>query len=1253
MKRITLDVAAPYVGLRPFTEQEALLFFGRQAHVQDLLGKLQRKQRLVAVLGVSGSGKSSLVRAGLIPALHRGALVTPGCSWTVCAFTPGDAPLDNLAHALVEDARWIDDGDVTNSLSSLRAGLSASPLALADLYKERASVFGSQALLLVVDQFEEIFRYRQRSADEAESFIKLLLRSSSEDVAIHVVLTMRSDFLGNCVAFFGLPEAINSGMYLTPRLGSEELKSVIASPLALAGGEIDAVLVNRLVNTLGGEDELPILQHALLRMWNRAKDHRRMRIERADFQAVCAPRDEVSRIRAPGHDGPAEPTLAFAIDNHASEIYTGLTPEQQKVARRLFLALVERRDGRDIRHPQKVRQLIEQVGEEDRENVKAVIEAFRADGAGFLLPPVSHPLDDEAMVDIIHESLFRQWHLFQYWLAEETVDVAELKEWQQRAERREKGGGGWLDDSDCQRAQRWRERVDARGSPVAWAARYGNSNTYAQIHLYIQSSLDRKMAEEQRIREAAAAAVERRAMANRSRRLWAAVGGLVVLLLATLYFAQEARYQRKAAEEASTSANVLRLAAEGSAMLKGIRAGGDERAIQQILAAHALAVVPETSGALLFALTTLRNTLKIIHIGTPILSIAVSPDGTFIVSGADDRKVRLWHAESGQLMGAPFTGHESTVASVAVSPDSLRIASGSFDDTLRIWDAKTGAPVGATRKAGAKGVLSVAFSPDGSRLVSGGGNGKVQLWLVTGGPPIWEALEHTRDIRGAAFSADGSRIATCSDDGTIRLWDANTGRQVRRALVGHKGPVWSVAFNRDASLVLSGGDDTTLRLWDVRSGQQVKELRGHTGGVFSIAISRDGTRIVSGSNDRTLRLWDARTGEPLGDPLEGHKDTVQGVAFNRDESRLVSGGHDGTLRIWDAETDSSHGPMLGALLQGHLGQVWSVAFAADGSRIVSGGGDGTLRIWDAKSDRPLSVRVADTEAVLSVALSANGLRIVSGGSDGTLRLWDAVDGHPIGKPAENAHHGGVRGLAFSPDKQRVVSSGDDGLLRFWDIKEGEQSGETFKAFGKTLTGHKGTIWSVAYSPDGSRIVSGGDDHELRLWDAETGQQLGEFRGHSAGVWSVTYSPDGSRIASGGNDGTVRLWDVRQRQSIGAPLEGHQGTVLSVAFSPDGSQIISGGWDRTIRLWDAKSGQPVGAPLEGHIGSVQSLAFERDSARFVSGSADKTLRIWAGPKMWREMLCAKLIRNVSDKQWKNWISPVVDYRVQCPQLPIPS
>ncbi|MGH8473545.1 MAG: hypothetical protein ACREVJ_14055, partial [Gammaproteobacteria bacterium] len=342
-------------------------------------------------------------------------------------------------------------------------------LALVELYRKQKERFEHEAVLLVVDQFEEIFRYRrgeeverlnrrdQRHLDEAEAFIKLLLRSASEPgVPLYVLITMRSDFLGQCSVFYGLPEAINSGIFLTPRLDRDQLSSVIASPLTLVGGCIDGTLVAHLINTLGDQDELPVLEHALLRMWKHARSQGRTQLSNGDFKAVCRPR----QAAGPKHDadsaqaGPpphaTEPGLIYALDHHASEIYERL----------------------------------DQIGHESRDDILAILDTFRAEGVGFLMPPLQEPIADDTFIDIRHESLIRQWRLFQQWLGEEEADVADLREWQQRAGRNLRSGGGWLDESDIARAQRWLRDIESRGNPKAWLTRYTRGSTVGSDQVF-------------------------------------------------------------------------------------------------------------------------------------------------------------------------------------------------------------------------------------------------------------------------------------------------------------------------------------------------------------------------------------------------------------------------------------------------------------------------------------------------------------------------------------------------------------------------------------------------------------------------------------------------------------------------------------------------------------------------------------------------------------------------------------------------
>jgi len=625
-------------------------------------------------------------------------------------------------------------------------------------------------------------------------------------------------------------------------------------------------------------------------------------------------------------------------------------------------------------------------------------------------------------------------------------------------------------------------------------------------------------------------------------------------------------------------------------------------------------------------------------------TVAFSADGLRVVSGSQDGTLRLWDAKSGQPIGDPFKGHESSVYSVAFSPDGLHIVSGSQDKTLRLWDARTGQPIGEPLKGHGSPVYSVAFSPDGLSIISGSQDKTLRLWDSKSGQPIGKPLKgHTSFVHSVAFSPDGSRIVSGSGDTTLRLWDARTGQPIGKPFKGHTDSVTSAVFSSDGTRIVSGSWDATLRLWDVKSGQPIgNPLKGHSEHVDSVAFSSDGTRIVSGSLDATLRLWDAKSGQSIGEPLKGHAKFVSCVAFSPDGLHIVSGSGDKTLRLWNVRPSQA----IGESLKGQSGPVISTAFSPDGARIVSASEDSTLRLWDAQSGQPIGEPLkGHTSFVRSVAFSPDGARIVSGGWDNTLRLWDAKSGQPIGEPLKG-HTNSVTSTAFSPDGVRIVSGSSDNTLRLWDARTGQPIGAPFK-------GHTDSVSSVAFSPDGAHIVSGSLDATLRLWDAKSGQPIGApLKGHADAVFSVAFSQDGLRIVSGSGDNTLRLWDAKSGQLIGQPLKGHVGIVSSVAFSPDGLRIVSGSRDAMLRLWDGRFGQPIGQPLKGHADSVSGVAFSPDGSRIVSSSLDGTLRIWPVFEGWASALCAKLPRNMSHKEWREWVSPDIDYITQCAGKPSP-
>jgi WD40 repeat protein len=368
-----------------------------------------------------------------------------------------------------------------------------------------------------------------------------------------------------------------------------------------------------------------------------------------------------------------------------------------------------------------------------------------------------------------------------------------------------------------------------------------------------------------------------------------------------------------------------------------------------------------------------------------VLCVAVSPDGTSIVSGSVDNTVRVWDASTGAVLRT-LEGHTNSVTSVAFSPDGTRIVSGSCGKTVRVWDASTGAVL-RTLEGHTDLAISVVFSPDGTRIVSGSSDKTVRVWDASTGAVLCTLEGHTEPVMSVVFSPDGTRIVSGSDDETVRVWDASTGA-VLRILEGHTGDVRSVAFSPDGTSIVSGSFDRTVRVWDARTGAVLRTLEGHTGYVLSVALSPDGTRIVSGSSDKTVRVWDASTGAVLC-TLEGHTEPVMSVVFSPDGTRIVSGWYDMIVRVWDAST----GAVL-RTLEGDTGYVRSVAFSPDRTRIVSYSDDNTVRVWDVSTGVVLRTLEGHTGYVLSVAFSPDGSSITAQSAFGGSHTWIAPRDFP-------------------------------------------------------------------------------------------------------------------------------------------------------------------------------------------------------------------------------------------------------------------
>ena len=618
----------PYPGLRSFQRHEDLLFFGRDEHTTQLLDKLATNS-FVAVLGSSGSGKSSLVLAGLLPALARGALVRAGASWQIAEFRPGEEPLARLAAALAGQTDWgkeyLEQPGAT--IAQLGEQLARGPMALKWVLGVRPLPEGTR-LLLVVDQFEELFRFeRDGAAAEARAFVERLL-AAADHPDVYVVITMRSDFLGDCARMPGLAEAVNAGLYLTPQLTREQLAEAIGLPARMFEGEIETALVKHLLEEAQHQDDLlPLLQHALMRTWERDED-----------KVLTLP--EYQRLGS----------LKQILDTHAEEAWAELDEDGRALGETLFRALTERGpDGRDVRHPCTLGE-IAAIAEVAPEVLIPVVERFRAPGRNFLMPPPEQALGPETMLDITHEALIRQWDRLQGWTADEAEKAAMLRRLVEAEQRHaERKGALWI-DPDLGLAIEWRDKDRPSAN---WAARYqvGLKRT---LYFLRQSEL-------QRNKEREAIEARREGELRRAQRttVFAIIGFLVAVGLASWAY-----FEQQRAEEALAAAETARTKAE-TARTKSLKA---QSRMLTGLSFQATAAGNTTNGILL-ALEALPDDMA-------------RPDRPYV----SHAEAALYGAIFSHRELAVLRGHEGSVRHADFSPDGSRIVTASEDNTARLWE---------------------------------------------------------------------------------------------------------------------------------------------------------------------------------------------------------------------------------------------------------------------------------------------------------------------------------------------------------------------------------------------------------------------------------------------------------------------------------------------------------------------------------------------------------------------------------------
>jgi WD40 repeat protein len=1098
-----VEETCPYVGLEAFDEKTAKWFFGRDKFFSLLLQKINDSP-FVFVVGVSGSGKSSLVKAKLIPEMKlRGYRVVIMKPWTY--------PTQHLKDALTSDL----DGTGTN-ISEIEERIDQEGL-IATI-----SNFSSQKILLVIDQFEEVFTVCPNE-DERRKFIQLLVDVAQQpNSALMIVATMRVDFLAECT-YANLGDIINKQMVCISEMNNDGLKEAIERPAKIQGYKLSEGLLDAILQDIHEERNcLPLLEFALQELWGKRDCQRHL--------LTLEKYNEMGRLKG-------------ALNLHADKLYDLQKEAGQQWMQRIMLKLLRTgKDAKDTRQRAQRETILDLAGDDEnaRKLIDGVLKSLEGKSGRLLVAGEENGI---AMVDLAHEALMDGWERFAEWRLENR-DLRRLadrvEDCYQEWENKNKGDNYLLPNGLTMEAiEKW-ENIKPLISESA--RNYYNLSKN-------RDTKDKQKKVETTLREQA-----------------------MKVMKDLTFYQQNAKIQAIMAEEESqenlhseikinAQLTAIQLVSESQEELDKVLVPLQENLqcamkvpLRNIFQGHKgnISSVAFSSDGKTIVSGSSDWTLRLWDLqgnqinefkhgdNVKVWSVAFSPDDKTIVSGSSDKTIRLWDVASGEQLHVFH--HNDQVWSVAFSPDGKTIVSGSSDKTIRLWDIADGEQLHVFHHDDK--IWSIAFSPDGKTIVSGSSDKTIRLWDVADDNQIMKFL-HDDTIWSVAFSPDGKTIVSGSSDKTIRLWDVANGNQIMK--FQHDDTVLSVAFSPDGKTIVSGSSDQTVRLWNLQGEQIGLPFRGHTSLVRSVAFSPDGRVFISGSDDKTLRLRDI-VGDQIGQPFREHEFSVHSVAFSPDGNTIVSGSDDKTVRLWDLQ-----GRQIMALK--HEDRVSSVAFSPDGNTIVCGSFDSTLRLWDLQGNQIGQIFQGHGDRVWSVAFSPDGNTIISGSYDRTLRLWD-LQGNQIGD-SFHGHEDRVWSVAFSPDGNTIVSGSSDQTLRLWDL-QGNQIGDSFH-------GHEDRVWSVAFSPDGSTIVSGSSDRTLRLWDLQ-GNQIGDsFHGHKSSVQSVAFSPDGNTVVSGSSDRTLRLWDLQGNQ-IGGPFHGHEFSVCSVAFSSDQKTIVSGSDDTTLRLW---------------------------------------------------------------------------------------